>query len=195
MNDVASIAGKFAGVISLFAFLPYILSILRKKTTPNRASWIIWAMVSSIIVLSYREAGAGHAYLAPLGYVTGSTIVVILSIKNGVGGWTPFDRKCLLGAAMSLLLWQLFNSPMSALLINLFINLLATMPTLRKVWYQPETESTLAWSLFSTGTIINLFAIDAWNFSMAVYPVSMVFIIGIVTIFVLWKKRPLDFGH
>ena len=66
---------------------------------------------------------------------------------------------------------------------------------LRKVWYQPETESTLAWSLFSTGTIINLFAIDAWNFSMAVYPVSMVFIIGIVTIFVLWKKRPLDFGH
>jgi hypothetical protein len=190
MHDIASIAGKLAGTISLAAYVPYILSILRKETKPNRASWIIWAIVSSIIALSYREAGASYAFLAPVGYVIGSIIVVMLSIRNGVGGWTLFDRRCLIGAAISLVLWRILESPMSALLINLFIDLLGTLPTLRKAWYQPETESKVAWSMFSLGTIVNLFAIEKWSFSMAVYPVSMIFIIGIVTVLVLWTKRP-----
>ena len=194
MHDIASIAGKLAGIISLSAYVPYILSILRKETKPNRASWIIWAIVSSIIALSYREAGASYAFLAPVGYVVGSTIVFILSIKYGVGGWTPFDRKCLIGAAISLVLWKIFDSPMSALLINLLINLLGTMPTARKAWYQPQTESKVAWSLFSLGSIVNLFAVENWTFSMAVYPVSMIFLIGIVTVPVLWTKRPRAMG-
>ena len=194
MHEIASIAGKLAGIISLSAYAPYILSILRKKTKPNRASWIIWAIVSTIIALSYREAGASYAFLAPVGYVVGSTIVFILSIRHGVGGWTPFDRKCLIGAAISLVLWWAFNSPMSALLINLFINLLGTLPTLRKVWYQPGTESKVAWCLFSLGSIVNLFAVENWTFAMAVYPVSMIFLIGIVTVPVLWPKRSRAMG-
>jgi hypothetical protein len=99
-------------------------------------------------------------------------------------------RLSLIGAAISLVFWGIFDSPMSALLINLFINFLGTLPTIRKAWYQPETESKIAWSLFSVGTIVNLFAIEKWIFSMAVYPVSMIFIVGIVTVFVLWTKRP-----
>jgi len=189
MHEIATIAGKLAGIISLSAFFPYILSILRRETKPNRASWIIWAIVSSIIALSYRDVGASYAFLAPVGYVVGSIIVLILSIRNGVGGWTPFDRLCLIGAAFSLLLWRIFNSPISALLVNLFINFLGTLPTIRKAWYQPETESKIAWVLFSSGTIVNLFAIEKWTFSMAVYPISMVFIVGIVVILVLWTKR------
>ena len=194
MDEIASIAGKLAGIISLSAYAPYILSILRKETKPNRASWIIWAIVSAIIALSYREAGASYAFLAPIGYVIGSTIVFILSIRHGVGGWTPFDRKCLIGAAISLVVWRIFNSPMSALLINLFINFLGTLPTLRKVWYQPETENKVAWSLYSLGSIVNLFAVENWTFSMAVYPVSMIFLIGMVTVPVLWRKRPRAMG-
>ncbi len=194
MYDIASIAGKLAGIISLTAYVPYILSILRKETKPNRASWIIWAIVSTIIALSYREAGASYAFLAPVGYVIGSTIVFILSIRHGVGGWTPFDRRCLIGAAISLAIWQIFNSPMSALLINLFINLLGTLPTARKVWYQPETENKVFWILVLLGTLVNLFAIEEWIFSMAVYPVSMIFLIGIVTVPVLWTKRPQFMG-
>jgi hypothetical protein len=194
MHEIASIAGKLAGIISLSAYGPYILSILRKETKPNRASWIIWAIVSTIIALSYREAGASYAFLAPVGYVIGSTIVFILSIRHGVGGWTPFDRKCLIGAAVSLVSWKFFDSPMSALLINLLINLLGTLPTARKVWYYPKTESKVAWSLFSLGSIVNLFAVENWTFSMAVYPVSMIFLIGIVTVPVLWKKRPKVMG-
>ena len=185
MLDLAPIAGKLAGIISLTAYAPYIISTLRKETKPNRASWFIWLTVSLIIALSYRDAGASYAFLVPVGYTIGSTIIAILSLKYGVGGWTRFDRNCLFGAGISLVLWRIFNSPMTALLINLFINLLGTLPTIRKAYYQPETENKVTWSMFSLGTIVNLFAIEKWVFSMAVYPVSMVFIVGIVTVLTL----------
>jgi hypothetical protein len=86
-------------------------------------------------------------------------------------------------------MWVIFDSPMSALLINLLMNLLGTLPTIRKVFYQPETESRLAWTLFSLGNLLNPFAIEEWVFSMAVYPVSMVLIVGVVAALVLIPNR------
>jgi ABC-type transport system involved in cytochrome c biogenesis permease subunit len=96
---------------------------------------------------------------------------------------------CLIGAGIGLAMWVMFDSPMSALLICLFMNFLGTLPTIRKVYYQPETENGLAWTLFSLGTLLNLFAIEEWSFSMAVYPVSMIFIVGTVTVLVLIPSR------
>lgn len=152
-HDIAPIAGRLAGILSLAAFAPYILSTLRGETRPNRASWFIWLVVSLIIALSYRDAGADYAFMMPVAYTIGSTIVASLSLKYGTAVWTRFDMTCLIGAGVGLLMWVMFDSPMSALLINLFMNLLGTLPTIRKVYYQPETESWLAWTLFSLGNL------------------------------------------
>jgi hypothetical protein len=142
-----------------------------------------------IIASSYRDAGADYAFVMPVAYTVGSAIVASLSLKYGTGAWTRFDRICLIGAGIGLLMWVMFDSPMSALLINLFMNLLGTLPTIRKVYFQPETESRLAWILFSLGNLLNLLAVEDWVFSMAVYPVSMVIIVGVVTVLVLIPNR------
>jgi hypothetical protein len=188
-RNIAPLAGYFAGILSLAAFAPYILSILRKETKPNRASWFIWLVVSLIIALSYRDAGAEYAFIMPVAYTIGAAIIASLSLKYGTGGWTRFDRVCLIGAGIGLTMWVTFNSPMSALLISLFMNFLGTLPTIRKAYYQPETENRLAWTLFSLGNLLNLFAIQEWTFAMVVYPVSMVFIVGSVTVLVLIPNR------
>ena len=188
-HSIAPIAGHLAGILSMAAFAPYILSILREETTPNRASWFIWLVVSLIIALSYRDAGADYAFIMPVAYTIGSTIIASLSLKYGTGGWTRFDRICLIGAGIGLVMWVTFDSPTSALLINLFMNLLGTLPTIRKVYYQPETENRLAWTLFSLGNLVNLFAIEERGFAMVVYPVSMVFIVGVVTVLILIPNR------
>ena len=165
-------------MISLAAYIPYIVSVIRQESKPKRVSWIIWALVDSIIALSYREAGANYAFLTPAGYALGSSAVVLLSVKYGIGGWSAFDRNCVLGAALGLLLWLLLDSPLSALMINVGINFLGALPTIRKNLRQPGTESKTAWSLMLLGAAINLFAVEEWNFSLAAYPVSMVLIVG-----------------
>lgn len=183
------IVGKIAGVISLVAFVPYIVAILRGKTKPNRATWWIWTIVGIMLGASYYFSGANNTLWVPISYIIGPLAIAILSIKYGEGGWNRFDRYCLLGAMTSAILWWLFDSPFIALLINLFIDFLGALPTIKKVYKKPETEDRTAWVLFFLGNVVNLFAIETWVFTIAVYPVYMFCGNGIITTLVLLRRR------
>src|SRR3990167_5114886 len=147
MSDITAVAGKVAGIVSLVAFVPYIIAILRGETKPNRATWWIWTVVGFMLGASYFSSGANHTIWVPVSYIIGPIIIATLSIKYGVGGWTRFDRYCLLGAVVSMVFWWMFNSPFIVLLINLFIDFMGALPTIRKAYYEPESEDRTAWVL------------------------------------------------
>jgi len=189
MFDIAVVAGKVAGIVSLIAFIPYILAILRGETKPNRATWWIWTIVGFMLGASYFSSGAKHTIWVPVSYIIGPFTVAILSIKYGEGGWTRFDRYCLFGTGMSVILWWIFSSPLIALLINLFIDFLGALPTIRKAYHKPESENHIAWILFFGGNIINLFAVEKWTFTIAVYPIFMFLLSGLIAITILIQRN------
>jgi hypothetical protein len=189
MPDITAVAGKVAGVISLVAFIPYVLATLRGKTRPNRASWWIWTVVGSMLGASYYSSGADHTIWVPVSYIIGPFVIAILSLKYGEGGWTRFDRACLLGAGASALMWWLFSSPLVALCINIVIDVMGALPTIRKSYREPEGEDRTAWTLFSVGNTVNLLAIEEWTFAIAVYPVYMFLTAGLITLLVLRPRR------
>lgn len=189
MFDFTAITGKVAGIISLAAFVPYIVAIFRRETKPNRATWLIWTVVGFMLAISYYSSGAKHTIWVPVSYLIGPFITALLSIKYGEGGWTRFDRYCLLGAGASLVLWWMFNSPLVALLINIFIDLLGSLPTIKKAYHEPEKEDRLAWALFFIGNIVNLFAVGIWTFAIAVYPVYMFLGSSLIAALVFFRPR------
>lgn len=189
MFDVNVLAGRVAGLFSLAAFVPYILSILRGRTRPNRATWWIWTVVGSLLAVSYYASGARHTLWVAVSYVLGPLITAILSLRFGVGGSTRFDRGCLLGAGMGALLWWAFSSPLIALLINLGIDLLGALPTISKAHSDPGGEDTLAWGLFLLGNTLNLFAIEQWRFSIVVYPVYMFLLSALILLLLTSRRR------
>lgn len=188
MPDITAVSGKVAGIVSFIAFLPYILAILRGQTKPNRATWWIWTIVGFMLGASYYSSGANHTIWVPVSYVVGPLIIAILSIKHGEGGWTRFDRNCLLGAGISLVLWRLFDSPLIALLINLFIDFMGALPTIRKAYNEPESEDRTAWALFFTGNTANLFAVEKWTFAISIYPIYMFLTSGLIMALVFRSK-------
>jgi hypothetical protein len=171
--SIGELAGLIAGILALAAFVPYIIAILRGSTRPNRATWFIWTVVGLLLATSYYSSGARHTLWAAASYVVGPFVVAVLSIKFGEGGWTWFDRLCLLGAGASVPLWWLSGSPLVALVINLVIDTLGTLPTIRKSYYNPQREDRTAWALGLAGATVNLFAIEAWSFEIAAYPIYM----------------------
>lgn len=189
MPDITAVAGKVAGIVSLAAFIPYILAILRGETKPNRATWWIWAVVGLMLGASYYSSGANHTIWVPVSYIIGPFVTAILSIKYGEGGWTRFDRSCLLGAGVSMVLWWIFSSPLIALLINLFIDLMGALPTIRKAYHEPESEDRTAWALFFAGNTANLFAVETWMFAISVYPIYMFFGSGIITALIFVRRN------
>ncbi len=185
MFDIPAVAGRAAGLLSLAAFVPYILAILRGETRPNRATWWIWTLVGFMLGASYYASGASHTIWVPVSYTVGPLVTAGLSVKYGEGGWTRFDRACVLGVAASLVLWWVLRSPIVALVINLWIDFMGALPTIRKSYLEPDGEDRAAWALFFVGNAANLFAVERWVFAIAVYPIYMFVASGTITALVL----------
>ncbi len=165
--------GAIAGICSFCGFLPYWWAIWQGKTRPNRATWLIWLVVGIIIAISYRSAGAESTMWVPITYVIGPLVTSLLAIKLGEGGWTKFDRICLLSVGASLVVWWIFKSPEVALVINIGIDLLGALPTIRKSFRDPHSENLLAWVLFTVSNAFNVLAIDRWLWQVTIYPLYM----------------------
>ncbi|MBD2302185.1 hypothetical protein H6G80_21300 [Nostoc sp. FACHB-87] len=167
------VIGIVAGFLSLLGFLPYIFSIYQRKTRPNRVTWWIWTVVGFILCFSYYSSGAVNTIWVPVCSAIGHLTIAILGIKYGEGGWNRFDRWCLLTAGLSLILWWRFSSPSIALMINICIDFLGALPTIRKSYYQPHTEDIFTWSIFLLAHTLNLFALKNWSFNLSVYPLYL----------------------
>src|SRR5262249_40191028 len=100
MTDVTTLAGRLAGAITLAGFLPYVVSILRGRPRPTRATWWIWRVVGATLCASAFAAGAGESIWVPVSYVVGPFTVALLSLPGGEGGFSRLDRVCLAGAAV-----------------------------------------------------------------------------------------------
>ena len=177
--------GLLAGLLSLAAFVPYIIAIVKGATKPNRATWWIWTTNGLILLASYYASGAESTVWVAVGYFVGSLLTAVLALRYGEGGWSPFDRSCLLGAALGLLFWWMFNSSIVALVTTLFVDFAGALPTIRKAYRAPETEDRVAWGLFISGNTVNLLAVEAWSFAIAVYPVYMFLASGTIAVLVL----------
>jgi hypothetical protein len=183
-----TVIGVVAGFLNLLGFLPYLVSIYQGKTRPNRATWWIWAIVGLILCYSYYSSGAVNTIWVPVSAAVGHLIIAILAIKYGEGGWNRFDRWCLLSAGISLLLWWQFSSPIIALVINIGIDFLGALPTIRKSYYQPQTEDPFSWIIFLSAHTLNLFALKNWSFALSAYPLYLFLSTATIVVFLLRPK-------
>jgi hypothetical protein len=177
-----------AGALSLCGFIPYLRAIWQRKTRPNQATWLIWLIVGVMIASSYRAAGANSTMWVPISYVIGPLITSIFAIRFGERHWTKLDWICLIGVGIGLILWGVYRSPSLTLGINIGIDFLGALPTIRKSFRDPYSEDILSWLLFSLGSIINLLAINRWGWQIVLYPIYIV--VATTTIcFLLWRGR------
>ncbi|MES2213894.1 MAG: hypothetical protein V4465_00675 [Patescibacteria group bacterium] len=189
MTEFARIAGLLAGITSFASFLLYYISIVRGKTIPNRATWFILTVVGTLICTSYYSLGARDTIWIPVSYVIGPLITFLLSIKYGEGGWTNFDRWCLFGSGVSLFFWWLFDSALLALLINILIDLFGMLPTLRKSYLRKESEEPFPWLITFLSCMLNILAIETWDFSIWIYPIYMLIINGAVFLLLYYPEK------
>lgn len=180
MNELNSFLGLIAGIISFLAFIFYYYSILEGSTKPNRATWLILTIVGALIASSYYSVGARDTLWVALSYVLGPFIALLLSLKYGEGGWSSFDKWCLLGSGGGLLFWVLLKLPILTLVTNIIIDFFGILPTLKKSWVRPFSEALLPWLLTFIASILNMVALESSEFEIVIYPIYMLVFNGLV---------------
>lgn len=190
-EHLARIAGWIAGLIALTSCVFYLVAILRRQTTPNRASFVVWSVLGVVITASYYAGGARETTWVPLVLTISPIVVLILSIWYGEGGWEPHDRRCLLGAALGLVLWAVTGSPGLALVWTLLVDFYGAKPTIKKAWERPQSEDRVAWALNVAANVTNLFAVTRLDWRLLVVPLFWVVIGSTITV-PLWlpRRRP-----
>lgn len=181
--------GLLAGFVTLLAFLFYIRDAIDRKSRPNRATWIIWTVLSMVISASYYAAGARDTIWAALGFTIGQAAVALVSLRYGTPGWSALDKACLAGAAMGMAAWALSGSAFLALLIAMAVDFIGAIPTIRKALREPDSESRAGWILFGIGNILNVLAIERWTPEIAIFPIYFLLVNGIILALSLRKPK------
>jgi len=162
--------GILSGLLSTSSYVPYVRDIFAKKTKPERASWIIWSVLTGIAFFSQLAKGASSSLWLPGLETCGVTIVFILSLKYGVGGLTKRDILILFSAAAGVVLWYFTKEPAVALYIIIGVDSLGTIPTIIKSYQEPETETFTTWILLSIAGILAMISVGSWNIILLSYP-------------------------
>lgn len=170
--------------------IPYVLSILRGRTRPQRASYAIWSMVETVQLISYIASGATTTKWALLVITLNSFIIFGLSLKYGMGGHSRFDILCLLLAATAIVIWQTTNNPVFAVYLTTLAGFIGYLPTIKKAYRWPLTENLLSWGMYVAAATLNVCALTSTKLVIVLPPLAG-FILSIITASLLlfpgWK--------
>lgn len=188
--DLKASLGFIAGVIAFVAYIVYVVSILRGKSKPNRATWWIWAFMGLVVGLSYYASGAENTIWVPVVEFLGPFMIALLSIKYGEGGIKDkTDLLCMFGAIISIILWIIFKNPVIALVTNLAVDSFAVIPTIKKSFNRPQTEDFWAWLGTGIADALNVVAVEKFTFAILLYPIYMFVSDWIIILILLFKKK------
>ena len=190
MINLQFVFGLLGSVFTIICFVPYIISILQGQTKPNPATWWLWAINGPLLSLGNLAAGADYTMLPIICPVIAQWFIAILSIKYGDGGWSRFDRRCLIASGISFILWRILNYDLIAIILPLVIDILGALPTLKKSYYEPETEDLLTYILYTVGGFFTVLAVTKWSFEIAITPVYIL-CLNAAIVLILTRHRTL----
>ncbi len=184
--------GLASGILLISGFIPYIVEVVKKKTTPSRMSWFIWSLSTATILFSVLGTGTTEAIWVPIADAVGCFLIFALSLHFGVGGWSRTDKISLAICLGSLLTWWLTGNALLALIMNLCVYVSGYIPTIKKALKKPQSESRAAWTIFFLGVLLNLFTVfigTDTGFAVWLYPVTLVVVVGTL-LAILYLKKP-----
>ncbi len=187
--ELKSIFAIVAAVITVTAFFPYIRDLLQGRTQPHIYTWLIWAITQSIAVAGiWYGGGSWGAVNLTIG--TGFVFAIfLLSFKYGTRNITTFDTIALVAALGAILVWWGLDNPVLAVLLATAIDIAGYLPTFRKSFAEPWSETVGTWVAFVVGNILSVFALDAFNILTLTYIVTIIVANLVVVAICLIRRR------
>ena len=187
-DTIKTACGIIATTISVISFFPYLKDIFRKKTHPQSYTWLIWTILQVTGVVAMFNNGAGIGALALTVGAFFCAFIFLLSLKYGTKNITTFDTACLIGALAAIAVYAFLHNPVLSVILITIIDFVGFLPTLRKAYSEPYSETL---SLFVLGVIwstFNIVAISTYSITTTLYP-SCILFANMVCCCVLWARR------
>lgn len=172
--DTKVLFAALSGLVSIFVFVNYVRTVLKKETKPHAYTWLIWGLTQGTAVagLWYGNGGWGAAALT-LSTVS-VALIFLLSLRYGTKNITRSDTVVLILALLAIVIWWQLDNPLLAILMVTVIDLIGYIPSWRKTAKEPWSEALASWSVSPFGHIFAIAALAEYNFFTLLYPISIV---------------------
>lgn len=172
--------------LGLVGTILYIRDMYRGTARPNRVSFFLWSLAPMIGVAIALGQGTTWALVPTFMAGFSPLLVFIFSFIVRQGYWklVTFDYICGFFSLVALVLWIAFSIPLVAFVFAVVADLFASIPTIRKAWKNPETESPFIYLLPMIGHTVNLLALISWQvtgygFSIYILVANTLILLGI----------------
>jgi hypothetical protein len=174
--DIKLILTILASAIGFFGNIPYIIDALFHDTRPHAFTWLIWAITSWVAVAGLWIGGGALGSIGPTIAAIMATTIFFISLRFGKRDIRKPDILVLAIALFAIFVWLFLDNLLLAVIIVSFVDAIGYIPTLRKSYHEPYTETATSWGLFALSPALAFFALAEYN------PLTMTYLLTIITL-------------
>ncbi len=181
--------GIIAVTLTFVAYIPYYRDILKGKTRPHIYSWSLWGLLTILLVALQIKGGAGPATWVTAAAGLLCIGVVFLSLKNGKKDITTSDTVVAVLALLAIAFWLLVDQPEVSITLVILADMLAFIPTVRKSYHHPHTETL---SLYVTNALrfgLALLAVEHYTYLSSSWIVAWVIGNALLSVLLVVRRK------
>jgi len=178
-----------ASLLAIVGNVPYLRDIVKKRVQPHPYTWLVWTIVSCIIFFGQLAKGAGIGALPTAASEIFTVIIFFFSLQYGFKNIRKIDTAFFVIALLGIIPWILTKDPTISVIIAVGIDLVAFVPTIRKTWAYPKTETPMLYSMNVLRHILMLFSLEAYNLATTLHSIAMIATNTLMTVLILRKKK------
>jgi len=188
LSEYHAVLGVLGVLTGVARYALYYRDIFKGKTKPHPFSWFVWGIMNVIVFFAQVISNAG-----PGVWVTALVAIACLSISvvalfKGEKVITRLDWFCFFTALLGIVLWQVTNQPLLAVIIVTVTDAIAYIPTYRKSYWKPDEETASSYVLAALRSVFALAALDSLALVNWLFPASLVITDGGFAL-MLWIRR------
>jgi hypothetical protein len=189
--QIKAIISLVAILLIFIGYAPYIRDILNGKTRPHIFSWFIWGITTGIAYALQVSAGAGVGSWVTLCITLVLISVFFLGLKNGNRDIRKIDIVFLVLSLLAIPIWLIVKQPVISIILLATIEMLGFVPTIRKSWDDPYSETLSLYTITTFRHGLAIFALEKLNFITVLYPIIWVIANALFAIILIIRRKKL----
>lgn len=173
-----------ASLLAIAGNIPYLMDVIKGRVKPHPYTWFLWTIVSFVVFFGQLAKGAGIGAIPTAASEIFTLIIFLLSIRHGFKNPPKTDKYFLLIALCGLIPWYITKDPTISVVIVVTIDLIAFIPTLRKTYCHPKSETPLLYGSNVLRHSLILSTLGAYNLATMLHSISMIITNSIMVIFI-----------
>jgi hypothetical protein len=184
--------GILAVIITFVGYAPYITDTIKGKTRPHIFSWFTWAFVTFIIFTLQVLGHGGAGTYTTLATAILCSAIFIFGLRSGKKDITKFDTVTFIISLIATGVWIFAKQPVISTLLIVTINTLANLPTIRKSWKDPHSETLFTWEMGAVRNFLGIVALQNYSILTWLYPVTNLLINIIESSLLIIRRKQIE---